>query len=99
VISNHIQSTKHSNSKKKCEARDKKQISIVEQQKKYNEETHVQGETLPDIQQAYHVRVVANFLKAGIPLHKIDLLRDLLEEGCYRLTDNRHMREARGGSN
>ena len=35
---------------------------------------------------AYRLEVVSEFLKAGIPLVKIDMLRSLLEKYSYRLT-------------
>ena len=51
------------------------------------------GETLPVQQQvySYRVKVVTALLKAGIPLSKLDCLRDILEENAFRLTDRRHM--------
>ena len=44
----------------------------------YNKETHPRGETLPEEQQVYRVKVVTSFLKAGVPLNKIELFRDIL---------------------
>ena len=57
----------------------------------HNSETHQRGETLPQEQQVYRVKVVTSFLKAGVPLNKIDSFRDILEEKAYRLTDRRNM--------
>lgn len=37
------------------------------------------------------MKVVCTFLKAGVPLSKIELFRDLLEETAFRLTDRRFM--------
>ena len=37
------------------------------------------------------MKVVSTFLRAGIPLSKLDTFRDLFEEGAYRLIDKRHM--------
>ena len=48
------------------------------------------GETLPDKQQIYHVKVVTAFLREAIPLTKLDGFRDLLEENAYCLTDRQH---------
>lgn len=39
----------------------------------------------------YRAKVVENFLQAGIPLVKIDSLRDLLEENSLRLTHSSHL--------
>lgn len=57
----------------------------------HNSETHQRGETLPQEQQVYRVKVVTSFLKAGVLLNKIDSFRDILEENAYRLTDRRNM--------
>ena len=42
---------------------------------------------------AFRVQVVKDFLKAGVPLYKIDKLRNLLERGGNRLTDSSHLRQ------
>lgn len=42
--------------------------NITESLRKYNSTTHQRGETLPEDQQVYCVKVVSAFLKAGIPL-------------------------------
>jgi len=56
-----------------------------------NHDVHLRGETLPQAQQVYHVKVLKSFLRAGIPLNKISPLRDLLEEGGFRLCDRRFL--------
>ena len=61
--------------------------------KKYDELAHPKGETLTEEQRVYRVRVVTAFLKAGVPLNKLDNFRDLLEDGGYRLTSSTHMRQ------
>ena len=58
---------------------------------KYNKEVHGQGETLPEQQQVFRVKVVKSFLQAGVPLGKIDHFRALFEETGYRLTDKRFL--------
>ena len=42
---------------------------------------------------AFRVQVVEDFLKAGVPLYKIDKLHDLLERGGNRLTNSSHLRQ------
>ena len=42
---------------------------------------------MPEQQQVYRIKVVTAFLKAGVPLSKIESFRELLEENAYRLTD------------
>ena len=53
----------------------------------------LQTSTLPLEVRAFRVEVVEDFLKAGVSLHKIDKLRDLLERGGNRLTDSSHLRQ------
>ena len=75
-------------------ARNKQQIadkSIVESLKAYEANANPRGEGLPEAQKLYRVKVITAFLKAGIPISKIDSLCDLLEEHAYRLTDARGM--------
>ena len=36
----------------------------------YEKEVHPSGETLPEAQKVYRVKVVSTFLKAGVPLSK-----------------------------
>ena len=58
-------------------------MEITEALKNYDASVHPKGETLPDSVRVFRVRVVTSFLKAGIPLSKVDSFRDLLEEGGY----------------
>ena len=37
------------------------------------------------------LKVLKTFLRATIPLSKLDAFRDILEENAVRLTDRRHM--------
>ena len=46
---------------------------------------------MPDSQQVYRVKVVTCFLKAAVPLRKLDCFCELLEEHAYRLSDRRHL--------
>lgn len=39
----------------------------------------------------HRVKVMQTFLRAGVPLAKLDTFRPLLEESAFRLTDTRHM--------
>ena len=52
---------------------------------------HPVGETLPIDQRVYRVKVLKCFLRAAVPLTKLDYFRELLEESAYRLSDRRHM--------
>ena len=93
VIDNHIKSVKHANSKLKVAARESRTMEITESLKRYDSSVHPKGETLPDCVRVYRVRVVAAFLKAGIPISKIDSFRDSLEEGGYSLSDRSNLAE------
>ena len=55
--------------------------------KKYNEQVHGRGETLPKQQQVFRVKVVKIYLQAGVPLGKVDQFCALFEETGYHLTD------------
>ena len=52
---------------------------------KYNQQEHTSGETLPEEMQVYRIRVVTTFVKAGVPLNKVENFRDLLEENDQQL--------------
>ena len=59
--------------------------------KKHDECHHPKGEKLPESVRVVRVKVVTAFLKAGIPLNKIEHFRSILEETAFRLTDRRHL--------
>ena len=58
---------------------------------KYNEETHVVGENIAESTQVFCVKFILAFFCAGVPLNKLELLRELFEETGYRLTDRRNI--------
>lgn len=91
IINNHVLSAKHQNSKKRLKTKEAKEQTIVESLRKYNTAIHPRGETLPESQQVYRIKVVQAFLRARVPLNKMDAFRDILEENAYRLTDRRNM--------
>ena len=91
VIMNHIQCAKHKNGRERLKSKELREKRIAEMLVKHNEEQHLRGETLPEEQQVYRIKVVTAFLKAGVPLSKIGAFRELLEENAYRLTDRRSM--------
>ena len=75
----HLDSQKHKTSKGKLFAKEAKQRNIAELLKIYDKECHPKGETLPDNVRVYRVTLVKSFLKAGIPLLKVDCMHYLLE--------------------
>lgn len=77
----------------RLQSKDKREKSISEMLKKYDAEVHPVGEGLPDDVRIYRIKVLTFFLKAGVPLNKIDCFRDLFEESSYRLTTSSHLSE------
>ena len=80
-------------SKSKLFVKEAKQRSIAESLKQYDKEYHPKGETLPENVRVYRVTVVKSFLTAGIPLSKVDCMRDLLEEHAFSLSGRQHLSE------
>ena len=84
-------SAKHQSKKKRRQSTEGRERDIALALTQYNEEVHTKGETLPEQMQVYRVKVVTAFLRAAVPLSKLEYFRELLEEGAYRLSDCRHM--------
>ena len=91
IIFNHIKSAKHKAGKERLQQKQAKEADIASALRVYNESVHLRGETLPEQQQVFRVKVVSCFLRAAVPLSKVDLFRPLLEETAFRLTDRRHL--------
>ncbi len=70
VINLHIKSEEHS-----LQSKNKREQDIAMALQKYDEEVHPVGETLSAQQRVYRVKVVSSFLKARVPLSKIDHFR------------------------
>jgi len=92
-VKNHIKSDKHHSGKEKLAGKEAHEQDIAKALKIHNDETHLKGETLPEQQQVFRMKVVTAFLSAAISLNKLEYFRDLLEEGAYRLMDRYHMSE------
>ena len=54
---------------------------------------HPVGESLSESVRVYRVKVLRTFLKARVPLGKVDTFRELLEENAFRLCDSSNLRE------
>ena len=93
IVKLHLDSQKHKTSKDKLLAKEAKQRNIAELLKNYDKGCHPKGETLPNSVRVYRVTVVKSFLKAGIPLSKVDCMRDLLEEHAFSLSGRQHLSE------
>ena len=92
TIELHIKSTKHLKGKERLEAKEKREKDIAKALQQYDLEVHPSGETLPLSTCIHRVNVVTTLMKAGIPLSKVDSLRELLEENSHSLTDSAHLR-------
>ena len=66
---------------------------IADALKDYDKTSHPAGETLPESQRVFRVKVLTSFLRAGIPLSKLHHFREVLEEHAYKLADNRGMHD------
>lgn len=93
VIDLHIKSSKHSKGKARLASKEKREGDIISMLKKYDKDVHPVSEGLSEEVRAYRVKVVTAFLKAGVPLNKVDCFRDLLEEHAFSLTNSHHMTE------
>ena len=75
IIANHVASAKHKHGKLKLGKRESREKDIAEALAKYDKQEHPRGETLSQDQRIYRINVVTAFLKAGVPLAKIDHFR------------------------
>ena len=90
-VKNHIKSNKHQEGKKCLQRKEARERDIANSLHCFNSEIHPRGETVSEAGQIFRVKVVRSFLKAGVPLSKVSLFREILEETGYRLTDRRHL--------
>lgn len=93
IIKRHVDSQKHKSGVEKIAKKKKRDLTVLDAMKNYDKEVHPKGEMLSDNQRVFRVRVLKTFLKAGVPLQKMDDFRELLEEGGYRLTSVPNMRQ------
>ena len=91
MVHNHVKSAKHQDGKKRLGTKEKCEQDITKALKASDKVTHPVGETLPQDQRLYRVKVVTAFLQAAIPLNKLESLQDLLEENGFHSSDRRHM--------
>ena len=90
-VSNHVASTKHKRGKERLLLKEARERDIAESLHAYDKTNHPAGETLPMEQRVYRLKVLKTFLRAAVPLTKLNAFRDLLEESMFRLTDRSHM--------
>ena len=90
IIVSHVSSAKHETGKDRLASKEAKERDIAKLLRK-GDITHPVGETLPMDQRVYRVKVLKCFLRAAVPLAKMEYFRELLEENSFRLSDRRHM--------
>ena len=88
ILKNYLASKKHARSKEKLKVTKKQDQTIQEALRK---EKHNKDSMLKVEERAYRLQVVEEFLKAGIPLHKMYKLRTLLERQGRRLSHSSNM--------
>ena len=97
IVKTHVQSDRHKQAKEKLRKARAHQATLDASWKKYQQEheSTLPGTGLsratPDAEIMRRTHVVEAFLKAGVPLAKIDYLRPLLESGNLRLTHSSHL--------
>ena len=89
ILITHLASKKHGNSKDKLKKSKLKDQTIMEAFRAGD--STQKDSTLPITERAYRLEVVEEFLRAGIPIGKIDMLRSLLEKNGQRLTASAHL--------
>ena len=91
IIHNHVKSAKHKNGMERIERKEARERDIAEALKRHDQTIRQKGDTLPESQRIYRVKVAMTFLRAGVPFEKIDCFRELLEENAFRLVDKRYL--------
>ena len=91
VIQLHVKSKKHMAGKERLVSKTASEKDITESLIRYNHQEHLSGENLPEEIQIYRIKIVTTFLKAGVPLNKINIFRDLLEENGQQLAGRRSL--------
>ena len=82
VIANHVSSAKHKAGKERLEKNEGREAGIASALRSHNATVHLTGESRPEQQQVFRVKVMTCFLRAAVPVNKVDIFRDLLEEDC-----------------
>lgn len=89
IINNHIKATKHVRGKENLSKKESREHDIAQALKKFDDQNHPSGETLPTAQRVFRIKVVKSFLKAGVALNNLEQFREVLEQGSYKLSDRR----------
>ena len=86
VLIQHVKSVKHATGKERLASKQARERNIADMLRKCDKDEHPIGETPSEEVSVYRIKVVTSFLKAGVPLSKIDCFRDLLEKNAFRFS-------------
>ena len=91
TVKSHIYSgNKHKDAKDRLAKKEARERDIAHSLVVYDK-MEQSGTSVSMAERVYQVKVVENFLRAGIPLAKVDDLRALLEENGLKLTHSSHL--------
>ncbi len=82
IITLHIQSAKHIAGLQRLKSKEQKERGLVEMLQAYDNDVHPVGESLPDSVHVYRLKVLSCFMKAGVPINKLDCFRNSLRLSC-----------------
>ena len=88
IIRCHIASSKHASGKNRLKLCETRERDIAMSLETYDTEVLARGETcetLPEDHHVYRIKALMAFLRAGVPLNKIEHFRLLFEEHAYSL--------------
>lgn len=92
TIRSHLYSGgKHKASKERLSRKEARERDIAQNLLTFDKEVEPAGQALSMEVRVYRTKVVENFLRAGIPLSKVDMMREILEENSLRLTHSSHL--------
>ncbi|KAK3730067.1 hypothetical protein QZH41_009898 [Actinostola sp. cb2023] len=66
IIKCHVESQKHKSGVERLAKKKKKDITVLDAMKKYDQEVHPKGEMLSDSKRLFRIKVMKTFLKAGV---------------------------------
>ena len=86
-----MKTSKRTSGKERLEKKEARERDIAKSLEEYDNQFHPKDESLSLAHRVYRVKVLRSFMKAGVPLNKIDCFRELLEEEAFSLTSSRHL--------
>ena len=93
VLDQRVKSLKHQRCKERIQLNAKREQDLAKSLKEYDAKHHPSGEALPESTHPYCIKALETFLKAGVPLQKIDAFGDVLESHGFSLSDSCNLRK------